>query len=117
MWRNKFGVAGGVALVLFGVSGAAAANLGTSKPEAGSIVVRAHSVDQAEDTLSRRGYYDIRLERASLPYSFSACKRGVRYHIHVNYYGDLIQVDATGPCDDYGSSYDGRRRYYGRYRD
>ena len=53
------------------------------------MVQRVHSLDEAEDTLHRRGYYDVRVERASLPYSFNACKRGVRYHIHVNYYGLL----------------------------
>jgi hypothetical protein len=49
-----------------------------------------------------------------LPYSFHACKRGVRYHIHVNYYGDLAQVDELGRCRDYGDedySYRGRSRY------
>src|SRR5258705_5494670 len=66
--------------------------------------------------LNRRGYYNIQLERASLPYSFNACKRGVRYHVHVNYYGNLVQVDALGPCDSYESNTYGRRRYYDRYR-
>ena len=83
------------------------------------MLQRVHSVDEAEETLYRRGYYDIRLERASLPYSFNACKRGVRYHIHVNYYGDLVQVDEVGSCrrsyDD--GAYYGRRPYYDRYRD
>ena len=96
------------------VAGAGAT--GTSLPKPGgnstTLVLRAHSVYEAEDSLHRRGYYDVRLERASLPYSFNACKRGVRYHIHVNYYGDLVQVDPIGRCgdDDYG--YYGRRRYY-----
>jgi hypothetical protein len=54
-----------------------------------------------------------------LPYSFNACKRGVRYHIHVNWYGDLVQVDELGSCggdDRYyrGRSYDDEYRR-GRY--
>src|SRR5215468_5813427 len=91
----------------------------------GTLVQQVHSVYEAEETLQRRGYYDVRLERASLPYSFNACKRGVRYHIHVNYYGDLVQVDPIGSCGDNGYGYYGRRPYYdggdygrnyGRYR-
>jgi hypothetical protein len=69
-------------------------------------------VYEAEESLLRRGYYDVRLERASLPYSFNGCKRGVRYHIHVDYYGDLVQVDPIGACDGNGYGYNGRRRYY-----
>ena len=96
------------------VAGAGAT--GTSLPKRGgnstTLVLRAHSVYEAEDSLHRRGYYDVRLERASLPYSFNACKRGVRYHIHVNYYGDLVQVDPIGRCGDDDDGYYGRRRYY-----
>jgi hypothetical protein len=73
---------------------------------------------EAKDTLYGLGYYDVRVERASLPYSFNACKRGVRFHIHVNWYGDLVQVDEIGPCGDGGyRGYDDRpyRSYrYGR---
>ena len=79
----------------------------------------AHSLYEAKDTLYGLGYYDIQVERASLPYSFNACKRGVRYHIHINWYGDLVKVDELGSCggdDRYyrGRSYDddSRRRRY-----
>jgi len=78
----------------------------------GTLVQQVHSVYEAEETLQRRGYYDVRLERASLPYSFNACKRGIRYHIHVNWYGDLVQVDPIGPCGGNGYGDYGRRRYY-----
>ena len=75
-----------------------------------------HSIYEAEETLHRRGYYDIRLERATIPYSFNACKRGIRFHVHVGYYGELVERDAMGPCerDDYG--YYGQRRYPDRPR-
>ena len=86
--------------------------------DAGTVVQRVHSLYEAEETLYRRGYYDVRVERASLPYSFNACKRGIRYHIHVDYYGDLVQVDEIGSCrrDFDGPTYSGRRPYYDRYR-
>jgi hypothetical protein len=98
----------------FCTSGAGAAGIGVPTPvrDRTAVVQRVHSVYEAEESLRGRGYYDVRLERASLPYSFNACKRGVRYHIHVNWYGDLVQVDPLGPCGGNGDGYYGRRRYY-----
>lgn len=79
----------------------------------------AHSTDQARNALRDRGYYDIVLERASLPYSFNACKGGSRFHIHMDYYGALIDVDPIGRCDGYGRRYRDRdyddRYSYRRY--
>src|SRR5438094_813960 len=96
MWRSSFFAVGGLAMVILGGARADAAGVGVAKPpsDAGAMLQRVHSVYEAEHTLYRRGYYDVRLERASLPYSFSACKRGIRYHIHVDYYGDLVDVIA-----------------------
>ena len=89
MWRKRVCIASALAVVLF-TSGAGAAGIGVLNPARDNtgLVQRVHSVYEAEETLERRGYYDVRLERASLPYSFNACKRGVRYHIHVNWYGE-----------------------------
>jgi hypothetical protein len=120
MHSSSLCTASGIALMLLGASGANAAGVGAVNfsKDAGTILQRVHSVYQAEETLYRRGYYDVRLERASLPYSFNACKRGIRYHIHVDYYGDLVQVDEVGSCGRgyNGSAYYGRRPYYERYR-
>ena len=100
MWRTNIGAAVGLTTLALGASTA-----------------HAHSLYEAKDTLYGLGYYDVRVGRASLPYSFNACKRGVRYHIHVNWYGDLVQVDELGACGDDGyRSYDeGPYRTY-RYR-
>src|SRR6476661_5502279 len=102
MWKQRIGAAIGLIALALGASPAVA-----------------HSLYEARETLSDLGYYDIQVERASLPYSFNACKRGVRYHIHVNWYGDLVQVDDLGSCggdDRYyrGRSYDDEYRR-GRY--
>ena len=82
----------------------------------GTLFQRVHSLGEAERSLYRLGYYDIRVERSSLPYSFNACKRGRRYHIHVDYHGTLTQVDRIGSCEDYADDpdYYGRRSDYGR---
>ena len=121
MWRSSVFAAGGIAILVLAVDPADAASIGLTKipTDAGVMLQRVHSVYEAEQTLYRRGFYDVRLERASLPYSFNACKRGVRYHIHVNYYGDFVQVDEVGSCRRYddGPTYSGRRPHYDRYRD
>lgn len=99
MWSKSIGAAVGVATLALGTSGA-----------------HAHTLYEAKAKLYDLGYYSIRTERARRPYSFNACKRDVRYHIHINWYGDLVQVDAVGPCDDDGYRaryYDGRSSYDG----
>jgi hypothetical protein len=121
MWRSSVLAASGLAIMLLGAARADAAGVGIAKPpsHAGSMLQHVHSVYEAEQTLYRRGSYDVRLERASLPYSFNACKRGIRYHIHVDYYGELVEVDEVGSCRRYDDdqTYYGRRPYYDRYRD
>jgi hypothetical protein len=98
MSKRPFTAAGALALLL-----------------AGTAHASAHSLEEAHHKLHRIGYTDIEVERASLPYSFTACKRGLRYHVHMNWYGDLEQVDPIGRCRGYayGDSprYDGRRSY------
>jgi len=114
MWRTP---SCSVLMVFCAASSAGAAGFPMRDPGigTGTLVQRVHSVFDAEEALYRRGYYDVRLERASIPYSFNACKRGVRYHIHVDYYGDLVQVDPIGYCGNADYGYSGRRTYYGRY--
>ena len=107
-----------LAIWLLGVSGVNALELHRAvfdEQQQGTLLHKVHSLSEARHSLHDRGYYDIEVERASLPYSFRACKRGVRYHIHVNYYGDLVQVDELGRCHEYGDddyNYRARSRYF-----
>jgi hypothetical protein len=100
---------------LMAASGANAVSLHSSTryKQGGTLLHKVHSLHEAKHSLRDLGYYDIEVERASLPYSFHACKRGVRYHIHVNYYGDLVQVDELGRCRGYDDDeyYRPRSRY------
>ena len=106
-----------IGFCLLGASGANALTVSAAQfdDQPYTLLHKVHSIGQAEHKLRRLGYYAIDVERASLPYSFRACKRGVRYHIHVDYYGDLVQVDELGRCREYGGdddySYRGRSRY------
>jgi len=103
LWRTKFCVVGGsLALLIFGAGTAGA-----------------HSVYEAEQTLYQRGYSDIRVERASLPLQLQRLQAAAFAIIsHVDYNGDLVQVDAMGPCygNGDGSEYEDRGGYNGRYR-
>ena len=113
MWKNRLFAAGGLALLLAGASSSQAAGIAVgagsiSNAGSGTIVQRVHSLYEARHRLADSGYYDIQIERASLPYSFLACRRGTRYHLHVDYYGDIIQADQIGRCGGYGY---GRRDY------
>jgi hypothetical protein len=117
-------IASGIALLLASSSGLQAAGAGGAATaftgtQANSIVERVHSFYEAKHKLRDLGYYAIQTERSTPPYSFVACKRGQRYHIHVDYYGDLVQVDEAGSCHDYRARYYEPRpqQYEGRYRD
>lgn len=84
--------------------------------DAGNLVTKVHSLEVAEDQLAHHGFYNISVERASLPYSFIACKHGTRFHLHVNYYGGVEEADEIGTCQRYGNDDDGyrpRRHAYG----
>jgi hypothetical protein len=77
---------------------------------AGASTAQAHSASGARDVLRNHGFYDIQNERTdSLPYSFIACKQGTRYHIHVNYYGEVEQADEVGQCRGHEAQYEYRR--------
>jgi hypothetical protein len=120
MRKEWLGAIGFLSVLLIGSAAQAlgVTSLATGSQDARTIVQRVHSLGQAEQTLHRLGYYDVIVERSSLPYSFHACKRGLRYHIHIDYYGTLVQVDRIGSCREYADrrDYYGRRSYYDRYR-
>ncbi len=103
-------IAGAAAGLLAGITGSGAMTLPREQTVDPSLVQKVHSLYEAKEKLDRLGYYNIQTERASLPYSFIACKRGVRYHVHMNYYGDFEQVDPVGACRSYGDDY-GRRDF------
>ena len=111
--KSTLTVLGSIGLLLAATATVNAASLAPSRnavADAGSLITKVHSLDEAQDTLSNRGFNNIRVERATLPYSFNACKRGTRYHLHVNYYGQVEQADEIGPCREYGNNDDGDYR-------
>ena len=59
----------------------------------------AHSASAVQDKLERHGYSRIEFTDARPPnYMANACRDGVRYHFHVNYYGDVTERREIGSC-------------------
>jgi hypothetical protein len=121
MTKSPLSITSTLALLLASTSSTLAAgpagiakSIAATQPD--SIVERAHSVYEAQHKLHDLGYYAIQIQRASEPYSFIACKRGQRFHIHIDYYGDLVQVDDAGSCENYGYNYEPRQGYDNDYR-
>ncbi len=71
------------------------------------------SVTHAYRKLEKHGFYNIVVERTDLPYSFRACKRDKRYHIHMDENGELEELNPLGACQQYADEYDGGPRYSG----
>ena len=76
----------------------------------------AHSAHEVKHMLRNWGFTQIEVFDANLPkYQFEACKRGHRYHLHADYYGEITEKREIGYCDDDSQRYSGRR--YEDYRD
>ncbi len=100
-----------------GVAGAVSAvDIG----QTGASIIKVHSARQVHDKLHRKGYYKVRYVdrfygRYEKPvYKFRACRRGIKYKILVDWYGDIIKRKDIGDCSyrrhrHYGD--DGYRRY------
>ena len=68
----------------------------------------AHTPQKVRYMLQDRGFYRIHFTDRYLPtYRLNACRRGKRFHLHVNFYGEVTLLERTGWC--------GRKRYSRRY--
>lgn len=117
----------GILLAVSGisVSGANAGTAGVASAidtgKSGVQVINVHSSRQVHDKLHRKGYYRVRYidrfyGRNDRPvYKFKACRRGIKYKILVDWYGDIVKRKDVGDCRHrrwkrYGD--DGYRRYH-----
>ncbi len=64
-----------------------------------STAASAHSADAVQEILENHGYSRIEFTDARPPnYMANACRGGVRYHFHVNYYGNVTERREIGSC-------------------
>ena len=60
----------------------------------------AHSPHEVRHLLEDHGYSKIDFIETSPPiYMANACKEGIRYHFHVNTYGEVTERRAVGECE------------------
>jgi hypothetical protein len=79
----KIGISGATLIMLaFATSGAAVA----------------HGVGKVRKELTDQGYEDLEFQRTRPPFKLDACKDGTIYHLHVDFYGKIIQKKAVGDC-------------------
>ena len=65
---------------------------------AASSAVFAHGVGKVRKELTDQGYEDLEFQRTRPPFKLDACKDGTIYHLHVDFYGKIIQKKAVGDC-------------------
>ena len=62
----------------------------------------AHSPQDVRHLLQDRGYSNIEFLDTSPPlYMANACRDGVRYHFHVDYYGEVTERRPIGECENH----------------
>lgn len=77
---------------------------------------RAHDASQVRHELRDRGYYEIQFLVAEPPhFQVNACHAGERYHLHLDYYGNVRERRSIGPCRRHWWSWS--RRSERDYRD
>lgn len=65
----------------------------------GASTASAHTAGDVFDRLQARGYTNIQFTDSIGPnYMANACRDGIRYHFHVNNYGDVTQRRDIGDC-------------------
>lgn len=84
-----------------------------------AVQAEAHSPQAVRYKLRDSGYSRIRFTDRVLPiYQLNACRGGRRFHLHVNYYGEVVRRYSIGWCSNarrYRRDYTGGR--YRRYPD
>ena len=78
----------------------------------------AHSAYEVKHMLRDWGFTQIEVLDAGFPkYQFQGCKKGHRYHLHADYYGEITEKQQIGHCDDDAQNYNDQKydRYQNRY--
>jgi hypothetical protein len=60
--------------------------------------VWAHDIDEVRGELRKQGFDQLDFQRAKPPFKLDACRGGERFHLHVDYYGKIIEQTSIGSC-------------------
>lgn len=61
--------------------------------------VWAHNTEEVRRSLREQGYDQLEFSRTKPPFKLDACRGGERFHLHVDYYGKIIEETSIGSCD------------------
>jgi hypothetical protein len=62
--------------------------------------VWAHDIDEVRTELRKQGFDQLEFQRTKPPFKLDACRGGERFHLHVDYYGKIIEQTSIGSCGD-----------------
>lgn len=71
----------------------------------------AHDSSQVRYELRQQGYTQLQFIVDEAPFQVNACRDGERYHLHVNWYGNITERARVGECGRQWSAQPWRRSY------
>ena len=82
-----------------------------------ATAANAHGAGQVREELRGAGYYQIQFIEDEAPFQVNACRGGERYHLHIDWYGQITERSPTGECRERRWSQAWRRpdRHHSRY--
>lgn len=60
----------------------------------------AHDIDEVRDALRQQGFDQLEFQRTKPPFKLDACRGGERFHLHVDFYGKIIEQTSIGSCGE-----------------
>ncbi len=62
--------------------------------------VSAHDIDEVRTELRKQGFDQLEFSRTKPPFKLDACRGGERFHLHVDFYGKIIEQNSIGSCGE-----------------
>ena len=60
----------------------------------------AHDIDEVRSELRKQGFDQLEFSRTKPPFKLDACRSGERFHLHVDFYGKIIEQTSIGSCGE-----------------
>lgn len=109
-------IAGMLVMVSVGYAMGPGGKMRDAAKESGSLILKVHDAGQVVSELRAKGYHRIQVVDPYLPkIQVNACKDGRRWHLHANYYGDIVHRKYIGRCGGYRYPSDYDYDGYGDY--
>jgi len=60
----------------------------------------AHNVERVRRELTAQGFEQLEFQRTKAPFKLDACRDGEKFHLHVDYYGKVMEQTPIGSCGE-----------------